>query len=77
MKRRHGLEHVDRQVGAVIRRFRLARGMSQEKLASALDVSFQQIQKYENGSNAVATTRLPALCKALGISPNDLYDWKK
>ena len=35
--------------------------------------TFQQIQKYENGRNAVASTRIADLCGALEITPNDLF----
>jgi hypothetical protein len=37
-------------------------------------VTFQQVQKYENGTNALSTARLPALCRLLKITPNDLFD---
>jgi hypothetical protein len=37
-------------------------------------VTFQQIQKYERGTNAVASTRIPDLCRALEMTPNDLFD---
>jgi DNA-binding Xre family transcriptional regulator len=47
--------------------------MSQSDLGNSLGVTFQQIQKYENGGNAVASTRIPALCQTLEISPNDLF----
>jgi transcriptional regulator with XRE-family HTH domain len=42
--------------------------MSQSDLGNSLGVTFQQIQKYENGGNAVASTRIPALCQTLEIS---------
>jgi transcriptional regulator with XRE-family HTH domain len=73
-KRRRPQLEIDQQVGARIRQLRLSRSMSQTALANVLGVTFQQIQKYENGTNAIATTRLPYLCKALGIAPNDLYE---
>jgi len=38
-----------------------------------LGVTFQQIQKDENGTNAMASTRIPDLCRILEISPNDLF----
>jgi hypothetical protein len=37
-------------------------------------VTFQQIQKYERGTNAVASTRISGLCGALEMTPNDLFD---
>ena len=52
---------------------RVKLGLSQSDLGNALRVSFQQIQKYENGTNAVASTRIADLCRALEITPNDLF----
>lgn len=53
---------------------RVKLGLSQTDLGNALRVSFQQIQKYENGTNAVASTRISDLCGALEMTPNDLFD---
>jgi len=64
---------IDQKIGSVIRMRRAKLGVSQTELGSALGVTFQQIQKYENGGNAVASTRIPDLCKILEISPNDLF----
>ena len=66
-------DHVDRKIGAAIRLARRKQGISQTTLGKAIGVTFQQIQKYEKGTNAVSTTRLPALCRLLKITPNDLY----
>jgi transcriptional regulator with XRE-family HTH domain len=68
-----GLGHVDEEVGARVRQFRLRMGLSQTTLADGLGVTFQQVQKYEKGTNAIATARPPMLCDVLGITPNDLY----
>jgi transcriptional regulator with XRE-family HTH domain len=72
-KRRRGLEHVDLEVGANLRQYRIRAGLSQEALGAKIGVTFQQVQKYEKGTNAIATARLPAICQVLSISPNDLY----
>ena len=64
---------IDKKIGSVIRMQRVKLRMSQSDLGNFLGVTFQQIQKYENGSNAVASTRIPALCQTLEISPNDLF----
>jgi DNA-binding Xre family transcriptional regulator len=53
---------------------RVKLGLSQTDLGNALGVTFQQIQKYENGTNAVASTRISDLCRALEMTPNDLFD---
>jgi transcriptional regulator with XRE-family HTH domain len=47
--------------------------LSQSALGKALGVSFQQVQKYEQGKNAVASIIIPSLCRALQITPNDLF----
>jgi hypothetical protein len=39
-------------------------------------VSFQQIQKYENGENSVMSRRIPDLCRVLKTSPDDLFDFR-
>ena len=64
---------IDKKIGSVIRMQRVKLRMSQSDLGNFLGVTFQQIQKYENGGNAVASTRIPALCQTLEISPNDLF----
>jgi transcriptional regulator with XRE-family HTH domain len=61
------------EVGANLRQYRIRAGLSQESLGAKVGVTFQQVQKYEKGTNAIATARLPAICQALNISPNDLY----
>ena len=58
---------VDVHVGKRVKMARLASGISQEKLATALGVSFQQIQKYENGTNRVGPGRLHAIAKMLNL----------
>jgi transcriptional regulator with XRE-family HTH domain len=47
--------------------------MGQTELGAALGVTFQQIQQYEHGRNAVASTRIAELCLALQITPNALF----
>ncbi|MDE2495642.1 MAG: helix-turn-helix transcriptional regulator, partial [Alphaproteobacteria bacterium] len=49
---------VDRVIGARIRAYRHERGLSQGDLAAKLGLTFQQVQKYENGLNRVAASRL-------------------
>ena len=64
---------IDKKIGSLIRMQRAKLGMSQTDLGNALGVTFQQIQKYENGTNAVASTRISDLCAALEMTPNDLF----
>lgn len=49
---------ADLRIGARVRQRRVEIGWSQEKLAAMLDVTFQQVQKYENGRNRIAASRL-------------------
>jgi transcriptional regulator with XRE-family HTH domain len=58
---------VDRRIGQRVKQRRLEMGMSQERLAELLGVTFQQIQKYEKGVNRVAASRLFELASALGV----------
>ena len=58
---------VDVHVGARIRTRRLLIGMNQETLARALELTFQQVQKYEGGANRVSASRLAEIAEALGV----------
>jgi transcriptional regulator with XRE-family HTH domain len=58
---------VDRLVGQLVRKRRMGIGMSQEKLAEAIGVSFQQLQKYEGGVNRIGASRLYLIASVLGV----------
>lgn len=58
---------VDAAVGKRIRLRRMALGLSQEKLADALGLTFQQVQKYEKGANRVGASRLFDLARVLQV----------
>jgi transcriptional regulator with XRE-family HTH domain len=58
---------VDIHVGRRVHTARLAKGISQGALGSAVGVSFQQIQKYENGTNRMGTGRLHEIGQALDV----------
>ena len=57
MARKHPLP-TDKHVGSRVRMRRLQLGMSQEKLGAALGLTFQQVQKYEKGTNRIGASRL-------------------
>ena len=65
---------VDDYVGRRIRQRRLELGLSQSELADAIGVSFQQVQKYENGSNRVSAGRLYAIARHLGATLDYFFD---
>ena len=58
---------IDVHVGSRIRLRRNMISMSQEKLGEALGITFQQIQKYEKGTNRVGASRLQQISKVLGV----------
>ena len=72
--RKNGSQRNDEAVASNLRHFRIARGLSQTDLADAIGVTFQQIQKYEKGKNAVAPGRLRQICDLLGVTPADVFD---
>jgi transcriptional regulator with XRE-family HTH domain len=63
---------VDAIVGRTIRALRLSKGISQSTLGERLGVSFQQVQKYENGANRVGAGRLAQIASALDVSLESL-----
>jgi transcriptional regulator with XRE-family HTH domain len=65
---------VDRKLGQRVRTRRLEIGMSQERLAELLGVTFQQVQKYEKGINRIAASRLLDISGALDMPIARLYE---
>jgi transcriptional regulator with XRE-family HTH domain len=65
---------VDRRLGQRLRGRRLEIGMSQERLAELLGVTFQQVQKYEKGANRIAASRLFDIAAALDVQVAYFYE---
>ncbi|KHA51048.1 helix-turn-helix domain-containing protein [Sulfitobacter geojensis] len=65
---------VDIHVGRKLKQIRTLRRLSQTDVARKLDLSFQQIQKYEIGSNRVAASRLFELAQILDVPPSFFFD---
>ena len=65
---------VDAHVGLRIRTARLAAGLSQERLGNELGVTFQQVQKYEKGSNRVGASRLSNAAKILSVPVSFFFE---
>lgn len=65
---------VDTHVGSRVRLRRMLLGLSQEKLAERLGLTFQQVQKYEKGTNRIGASRLFDLAQVLGVSVQFFYD---
>ncbi len=66
-KRNKGFAYVDVHVGNRIRVHRMLMGLSQEKLGDAIGLTFQQVQKYEKGTNRISAARLFQLSKILNV----------
>lgn len=58
---------IDKHVGSRVRMRRMMVGMSQEKLGDALDLTFQQVQKYEKGTNRIGASRLQQISHILQV----------
>jgi transcriptional regulator with XRE-family HTH domain len=58
---------IDKHVGSRVRMRRMMLSMSQEKLADAIGLTFQQVQKYEKGTNRMGSSRLQQIANALRV----------
>jgi len=58
---------IDKHVGSRVRMRRMMLGMSQEKLGDALALTFQQVQKYEKGTNRIGASRLQQISQILQV----------
>jgi transcriptional regulator with XRE-family HTH domain len=65
---------VDVHVGRCLKHLREDQRISQQALADALGISFQQVQKYERGWNRISASRLFQLCGILGVQPNYFFE---
>lgn len=65
---------VDEHVGQKIRHRRWLVGMTQQQLADAVGIKFQQIQKYETGANRVSASRLWDISRALNVPPSFFFE---
>jgi transcriptional regulator with XRE-family HTH domain len=65
---------IDRHVGNRVRMRRLMLDMSQEQLGEALGLTFQQVQKYEKGTNRVGASRIQQISEILQVPVSFLFD---
>ncbi|WP_421937289.1 helix-turn-helix domain-containing protein [Phenylobacterium sp.] len=73
LKTEHTADPVDVTVGTRIRFTRKMRGTSQQALAAAIGVTFQQVQKYERGANRVSASMLVRIADTLEVDISDLF----
>lgn len=71
------LNKFDVEIGKRVKELRLIRGMTQDDLAKKVQVTFQQIQKYEKGLNRINVSRLIELAAALSVTPGYFFSEKK
>lgn len=74
LKARSTPDPIDRHVGGQIKQRRGLIGYSQEKLADALGITFQQVQKYENGANRVGASRLFQIGQVLQVPVSFFFE---
>ena len=65
---------VDAFVGSQLKSLRKLAGYSQTELANKVGVTFQQIQKYERGTNRIGASRLWGFCKVFNVSPDKFFE---
>src|SRR3954464_3363390 len=65
---------VDKYVGSRVRMRRIMLGMSQEKLGEALGLTFQQVQKYEKGTNRIGASRIQQISGILQVPVSFLFE---
>ncbi|CAN7151422.1 helix-turn-helix domain-containing protein [Bosea sp. LjRoot90] len=65
---------IDQHVGNRVRLQHRSLGLTQQQLARAVGVTFQQIGFYENGINRVSASRLEQIAKALGVAPSFFFE---
>ena len=73
-EREHRPSPIDVHVGSRVRLRRTLLGMSQEKLGEALSLTFQQVQKYEKGTNRIGASRLQQISKTLDVTPGYFFE---
>ena len=67
------IDQIDKHVGNRVRMQRMVLGITQERLAAGLGITFQQVQKYEKGTNRISASRLEAIARILKVSPGFLF----
>jgi transcriptional regulator with XRE-family HTH domain len=66
--------YVDREVGRRVKELRVLLGWTQTQLADRLDITFQQIQKYERGANRIGAGRLYEIAQAMEVSVAHFFE---
>ncbi len=73
-RKKPSADAIDGVIGENLRRFRTLRGMTQAELASAMGITFQQVQKYERGFNRLSASRLYRASQVLETDAAALFE---
>jgi len=73
-RKNSNLEKLDKFIGQKIYSLRLEKGLPRQQLSKVIGVTHQQLQKYENGTNRVAASRLALIAQALGREVSYFYE---
>jgi len=68
------LDAIEHNIGKQLKMLRISQKMSQKNLAEQMNITYQQVQKYENGLNRISVSRLWQFCKIFDVSPNYLFE---
>ena len=68
------MKAIDLHVGHKIKWYRAQSGLSQQELADRLNISYQQLHKYENGSNSISASRMLEVVGHLNIGVSQLFE---
>ncbi|MGH6895119.1 MAG: helix-turn-helix domain-containing protein [Gammaproteobacteria bacterium] len=72
--RRPRAQDIDRHIGARLRQQRVMNGLTQQKMADLIGVTYQQAHKYENGVNRIAAGRLYTIAQVLGVDVGYFFE---
>lgn len=73
MKTNKDFEKIQRRLGLAVKKYRTAKGLTQEKLALQADMGWRHLQKIEAGEVNTTLFTLTKLAKALDVDPSDLF----
>jgi len=73
MNERYSERHINAYICTKVRERRLALGISQSRLSATLGISYQQLQKYENGRNRLSAAKLWIIAHQLGVPVSWFY----
>jgi len=68
------IDDVEKHIGQQLKMLRISNKMSQKALAEKLDITYQQVQKYEMGMNRISVARVWQFCKIFSVTPDFLFE---